>query len=191
MGKEEKEQLITQGIGTNKAKKRAKRKANKEKEKMRLYIATLEKDRNWYKELSDQKDYIKSEEGQKVWDHQIIWEKHWKEGGGIIKYLLNDNTNPENVSDNIAQKIEIRSVENQFRGVGFLYKKDGYKFRGNMQKGRKCGYGQEVWPNGKVSWGLWFNNKRNAEFLVYENGEVFIETWRNDQLKDRKQISNF
>lgn len=161
MGKEEKEQLITQGIGTNKAKKRAKRKANKEKEKMRLYIATLEKDRNWYKELSDQKDYIKSEEGQKVWDHQIIWEKHWKEGGGIIKYLLNDNTNPENVSDNIAQKIEIRSVENQFRGVGFLYKKDGYKFRGNMQKGsyslflekiKNCREEMWVWAGGLAEW---------------------------------------
>lgn len=77
---------------------------------------------------------------------------------------------------------------NKYRGVGFIFAKNGYTFKGNMQKGRKCGYGQEIQPSGKVSWGLWFDNKKNGEFLVLYEKKVYIELWRNETLKEVKQV---
>jgi hypothetical protein len=80
-----------------------------------------------------------------------------------------------------GKKIEIPDLgQNKYRGVGFLFNKNGYRFRGNMRKGRKCGYGQEILENGKILWGLWFNNKKNADFLTYYDSIVSIEVWRND-----------
>lgn len=98
--------------------------------------------------------------------------------------IENDWLNPQQKADapNLVKLYEGQWRNDHYHGRGTLYyHKDGGKYEGEFDKGRRHGWGVMFYPDGTRYEGEWENGERCGQGVMWlTNGDRFEGLWRHD-----------
>ena len=71
-----------------------------------------------------------------------------------------------------------------YHGKGYLKLASGEYYEGDFEKGKRNGYGTNVWTDGWKHTGYWKDNLRNGKGKeTTDKGKVYEGEWINDKRK--------